>query len=273
MAVLTRAALVLLVSGCFSPTGRECSVRCSARMTCPMGYTCLSDDYCHAPGDVPMCNVIDAPPVLDVTDATDPGIRELAAVADTFVQDTNGGDNFGGDVAIGIDGAVSSGSHVVGLVRFDLTSIPEGSALGSAPVLRLCTTDDPLNAGSATLYRVLEDWTEGIGVRNVDQTGDPGEANWTLRQTGTAWTTVGVGSPGSRDPTPATVGAATFAPALPDTTYSVNLEMAIVQGWIDDPTTNFGLAIVPSTDAGGAFFVSRQGANADCHPVLSVMVP
>jgi hypothetical protein len=233
----------------------------------------MSDNYCHAPGDVPMCNdVIDAPPVLDVADAADTGILQLIAVADTFVQDTNGGDNFGADVAIGIDGAVSSGSHIVGLVRFDLATIPTGTGLGSAPVLRLCTTDDPLNAGSATVYRVLEDWTEGIGVRNADMTGDPGEANWTLRQTGMTWTTVGVGSPGSRDPTPATVGAATFAPTMPDTPYSVNLEMAVVQGWIDDPATNFGLAIVPSTDAGGAFFVAREGANADCHPQLSVMV-
>jgi hypothetical protein len=261
-------------AGCFAPSGRDCAVTCSAMGGCPSGFACLSDGYCHEGGDRELCGAAldgggDSAPPGDAPPQT--RMLDMTADADTFIEDTpRDGDNFGGDVAIGVDGAVSSGNQMVGLVHFDLSGVPPGTVLSSAPVLRLCTTDDAFNAGTVTMYEVLERWSEGLGARDAVGDGDPGVANWTQRMAGTTWTTAGAGTPGSRDATAATVGGAVLTPSAPDTAYTVELETAVVQGWIDDANANFGLAIVPSADAGGGFFVAREGTVPDCQPKLTV---
>ena len=264
--------------GCFAPSGRDCAVTCSPAGGCPSGFMCLADGYCHEEGDRQLCGVDGNDG--GGQDSPDPGIdaapqmmtMDFIADADTYIHNPQTNDNFGSHVAIGIDGETGAGRTEVGLVHFDLSAIPAGAPLQAAPVLRVCSTDDPLVTGSITIYRVLEQWSEGTGIRYPNDTGDMGQANWNERAPAMAWTTAGVGAPGSRDATPATVGGAVLMPTAPDTAYSVESEQSIVEGWIADPSTNNGFALVPSTDADDGFLVSREGtAVADCEPRLTVV--
>jgi len=257
---LLRAAALVGLAGCFSPAGRDCAVTCAAGGDCPHGYVCLADRYCHTSSADPLCNLPDAAPQVTTT--------ELEAEADTYVLELNALDNYGGDVAIAVD--ATAGSMRVSLLRFDLTAIPDDRVLAVPPVLRLCTTDAPSTTGAVEIYRVLERWSEGLGVRQPDETGSPGVANWTDRMAGTPWTNIGIGAPTSREPTAATVSGATMPVTAPSTSVQVEILPEIVDAWRADDATNFGLALLPAAGTDRGLLVARESPDTTCRPTLVV---
>ncbi|MEM1180826.1 MAG: DNRLRE domain-containing protein [Acidobacteriota bacterium] len=155
------------------------------------------------------------------------------------------------DAAIYADGgnlANSTGDHLFtgrgndfkrSLIGFDLSSIPPGSTVESVEVtLHLSRTI--VGGINQELFRVERDWSEGPtdapgqeGTGGTSQTGDP---TW-LHASFDAelWTSAGgdvVDDPSSEVLVGDDIGDYTF-PSTPTL-------VADVQGWVDDPSSNFG---------------------------------
>lgn len=176
-----------------------------------------------------------------------------SAAADTTLSASEPGANFGAlDV---LRTAGSPGATI--LIRFELGIVPADVAVQSL-TLAVSTSGAAQDPSSVRIYRVFEDWTEG------DESGAPGEASWELRAPGIAWTRAGCGV-GSRD----AAARAELDVDAPGARYEVDLPTSVVEGWIDDPTSNRGLALI-ATSGSGIELVSSEGDDPAERPALVI---
>jgi hypothetical protein len=124
-----------------------------------------------------------------------------------------------------------------GLMSFDLSdiSLPPGEAVASAVL---------------TLYTVLHNNTETISftfdVHQLLQPWDEATATWNQYSTGNSWTAPGMAS-GTDYVASSALAAGEIAPTVTANVFTtLNLDPALVQGWIDGSVSNHGLAIVPT---------------------------
>ncbi len=175
------------------------------------------------------------------------------AAADTYLSASQPGANFG---ALDLVRTADSPAATI-LLRFDLGDVPAG-AVPQAVTLALSTSDAAQDASRVRIYRVFEDWTEG------GESGAPGVASWDLRAPGQAWTSPGCGV-GSRD----AAARAEVAIDAPATRYQVELPTSVVEGWIADPASNLGLALI-ATSGSGVELVSSDGDDPGERPGLAI---
>lgn len=183
------------------------------------------------------------------------GAQHTGVTTDTWLSSTSQTANYGGDDNF----SVSPTS--VGLLRFDVSAIPPTTQVVAAE-LHIKTEDFGLSSGSVQLFQVLEPWTEGTGQ------GASGVANYTQRMNATSWANAGAGAPGSRS---ATV-VAQFDPATLSTDYTVMFNaagVAMVQGWVNTPANNDGMAFLVTAGGGMVSFQSRT-AGATSAPLLVI---
>lgn len=197
------------------------------------GTADASNDSSLDPFDVPAGAIV-------VTFGETPEATFQGVTADTYVisESTQSTYNFGSSTTLSLES-----SEKRALLRFDLGAIPPGKTIAAA---RLHSWTAYVETGTAMVIisQVSEAWTEGT------QAGTPGVANWTQRTATENWTTPGAGSPGSSG---ASIGSAQVAAGA----YGVDLQTAIVQGWVDDPSTNFGAVM---TASGGDLRISSSTA-------------
>ena len=157
------------------------------------------------------------------------------------------------------------------LLAFSITQmIPEGSTITSVN-LELTMSRTQSGAQSVSLHRLLEDWSEGPSDPSGQEGGGTsaveGDVTWIHRELAeTLWTTPG----------------ASFAPSASATlqvaneggyTYSSTPGLvADVQGWLDDPSSNFGWALVIDSPPSGSAkrFNSRENSSATSRPKLTI---
>lgn len=124
------------------------------------------------------------------------------------------------------------------LIAFDLTDIPTGSTINSAMLTMNLSKTAP-SSSTITLHRILADWGEGA---SDSPTGGgspamPGDATWRHRfYDTTLWSTPGAD-------VNAIVSASTSVNALGRYVWSSPQLIVDVQGWVANPTTNFGWLI------------------------------
>ncbi len=58
-------------------------------------------------------------------------------------------------------------------------------------------------------------------------------------------------------------------PTAIDTEFDVELDPALVAGWVEDPASNFGFTIV-GAGSDGACFATTEAPEVGSHPILSV---
>ncbi|MGE5186978.1 MAG: DNRLRE domain-containing protein [Acidobacteriota bacterium] len=180
--------------------------------------------------------------------------------ADAYVESANPTFNNGATAQIYSSGLAAN--LQVGLLRFDVAALPPGTHVLSGE-LHLHVGNNAADTGTATLYRLLEPWTEGTAK------GAAGVANWNERAAATAWAAPGAGQPGSRD----TISLGSFQPAATLTSYVVPLTsegVATVYGWIAAASTNAGFAIV--SDGDDWKFDSHEGPTPADRPELVLVV-
>jgi len=161
--------------------------------------------------------------------------------------------NYGADDALQCDGGFNP---KVGLLQFDLVALPSTVTVVSA-TLRVYTESDVTTA-TVGVFQVMEAWDEGM------ENMAPGAANWTDRQPGVAW----MGS-GASPPSRAQASMTSFVPATASAAYDLALDPGVVQGWIADPATNFGVAFV-CTDSNGTYFDAHEVATPATRPLLTI---
>ena len=114
------------------------------------------------------------------------------------------------------------------------------------------------------IFELLESWEEGSGPNE----GEIGAANWNNRASNYAWAGEGASTP-SRGST----ALAEFKPTLTNTEYVVALPADVVQRWVTQPSTNFGVALViHSTAASPSDAVSFGASDGDksISPLLEI---
>lgn len=147
---------------------------------------------------------------------------------DTFVENISPTFNFATRPTVFIGG----GTEIrVALMRFDVSAIPQSASVCSATLRLFVGSND--SSDEFALHQVLEDW-------------EASSATWQIRLSpNVSWSAVGCGAPTSCSAT----SAGLFTPVgVPDTPFDVPLDAAVVQGWVSQGATNYGLAI---KDTGG----------------------
>ena len=135
------------------------------------------------------------------------------------------------------------------LLRFDVASaIPAGSTIVSAALV-LNMSQSAIGPVDVKLHRVLASWGEGAsnatGQEGTGTTAQAGDATWTMRFfPSTPWTTAG----GDFVATPSAIHTVDFGP---NDTWSSLTTADDVQGWLNDPTSNFGWILI-GPETGGA---------------------
>ena len=149
-------------------------------------------------------------------------------------------------------------------------AIPEGSTITSVS-LELTMSRTISGEQSVGLHRLLEDWSEGpsdpSGQEGGGTTAVGGDVTWIHREfSETLWTTTGGSFASSASATlqVATEGGYSY-PSTPEL-------VANVQGWLDDPSSNFGWALVVDSPPSGSAkrFNSRENSTASSRPKLTV---
>lgn len=155
------------------------------------------------------------------------------------------------------------------LMQFDISSIPSGSIITAVSLEMNCNLVSLSGSGSHTynLHTLTQDWGEGTSFSSLGlgATAVAPDATWNNSMTGGgAWTTPG-GDFNATSLTSLSMPLATGTYTFPTST---NLTVAI-QGWVDTPTSNFGLIMIgdETTSCTARRFGSKDNGVA---PVLSV---
>lgn len=176
-----------------------------------------------------------------------------ASKNNTLVQDSLGALGSGGAQAI-FAGVTAQGSGVDkrrALIEFDIAgSIPAGATITSVSLS--LTSDRASNGSSSTfeLHRIISDW--GQGASNPGSQGamgapaQAGDSTWTSRFFGTG---MNWASPGG-DFVPAASASRSQAGVGVYTWTSTPALVADVQGWLNNPASNFGW-LIKNNESGG----------------------
>jgi len=160
--------------------------------------------------------------------------------------------NHGNATTLRADGDDGSGKDTYALLRWTSLTIPAGSTVKSATLT--LTVTNPTD-GTYELYALKRNWSQS-------------QSNWNSYKTGNNWETSG--AKGTSDRGTTVVGTVT-ALSTGQCTITLNAAgIALVQSWVDDPSTNNGLIIADPTVSDGLVFDSRETATASNRPKLTI---
>jgi hypothetical protein len=140
------------------------------------------------------------------------------------------------------------------LIKWDVTAIPAGSIVQSASIT-LNVVNTTIN--SFSIYQLLRNWSESTSNFNLFATGSP----WQI-----------AGAQGALDRGTTVLGTASAA-ALGSYTLNLNSAgIAVVQSWINNPSTNFGFIFQNYLDAStdDMDVSSSNNSNALLRPKLTI---
>jgi hypothetical protein len=260
MGMCARAGAWVFVAGCYNATPRA-GAPCDTSMQCPGNQECV-EGVCGgtASGDAavePDASPSDALEVDAAPDGPPPQMLQFVIdqpgqIRDTFVWSATPGEPHGDEPQVSVDTEDSETT----LVWFDLSAIPANAQVVTATFK--VRTDDEADEGGGTVlvYPLLETWSEL-------------DATWLLRAPSMSWSAVG-----ARPPSRATTAIGSFSPAAVNTSYNVALSPAAVQGWIAQPATNRGFALVRGTSTQHVHLFTKESQSQNRPSLrLDVLVP
>ena len=157
------------------------------------------------------------------------------------------------------------------VIAFDVAgSIPAGATITSVRLI-LSMSRTRAGAESIELHRVLADWGEGTShapdVEGEETYSTPGDATWVYRFFDTdLWEAL------RGDFSPA-VSASAVVDGIGSYTWTSTAQIvADVQGWVDDPSSNYGWLLKgnETTKRTAKRFDSREHPTAANQPVLTI---
>jgi len=171
---------------------------------------------------------------------------------DTEIDETARDRTYGAATTLRADGDDGTGKDQYALLRWKDLTIPAGSTVKSVTITVNVT--NPTD-GTYELYAVERDWWEDF-------------ASWNSYGSGSNWAVPG--AKGTADRGTAVVGTVT-APSTGQATITLNAAgIALVQSWVNSPSTNNGIIIADPLVSDGLVFESREALTASNHPKLTV---
>src|SRR5919112_1488954 len=164
----------------------------------------------------------------------------VASVADTGLSELAPTTNNGSATTLEVDGDDTGSRDLYAAVRWDLSQVPAGSTVTSATVTLNISNPSPQTYG---VYELKRAWSEG-------------QVNWNQGSTGTPWATAGAEGATDRGPQISSVTPTNIAP------YTFTIPAPVVQGWLNDPSSNNGILLADATNFDGFVFDTREGAAA-----------
>src|SRR5574341_2123441 len=183
-----------------------------------------------------------------VTVSFQDGVGGYTGTRDTKLLSGSPTTNYGTATGLEIDGSPDNSS----LVSWDLTSIPSGSIIQSVDI-----TVNVTNTSTEVyeFYEMKRPWVEGA-------------ATWNQYASGLSWQVAGADGSGDRGST--VLGALTSS-ITGLQTISLNASgVAMVQSWVDNPSSNHGFIILDYNNSNGLDFSSREKGTASLRPKLTV---
>jgi glucose/arabinose dehydrogenase/PKD repeat protein len=176
--------------------------------------------------------------------------RSLTSTADTKLLENTPTTAYGSATTLTGDGDEPNNrsTDVYALIRWDLSSIPAGSKVSSVSITLNVTN------GSKNTYQVFglkRPWVESA-------------ATWLHYAANNPWEVAG--AKGSLD-RGAQVGSVP-APKVGKQTFT--LSASVVQGWIENPSSNQGIIVANTTNTDGFDFSSRESTTSSLRPQLNV---
>ena len=161
----------------------------------------------------------------------------LTATGDTWIQENNPSQNNGADSNLHVKPDSSTTFRT--LIQFDLSSI---------------TPATPISCAAILLFEKDSDSDQTIYIHQVNASWLESQATWNNRTSANAWASAGGDYASS--------SAASFAPDVSSTLQQVNIT-ALVQDWVDNPGSNFGVLLRSETSGGNTDiqFGSREGSD------------
>ena len=175
-----------------------------------------------------------------------------AGSRDTYISEASPTSNFGTASTVKVDGDVGSGKDLVALLNWDISSILAGSVVQTATV----TFDVTNKSGKPyQVYELKRAWVET-------------QATWNVYATGGSWSTPGAKGALDRG---STVLGTVSASALGSYVLTLNSSgVALVQSWVNTPSTNNGILVANTTSSDGLAVSSRNATTAAKRPKLTV---
>ncbi|HYE99730.1 MAG TPA: DNRLRE domain-containing protein [Planctomycetota bacterium] len=192
-----------------------------------------------------------ATPGASVTVAFQDGRAPDAAyegTRDTRITDKTLDSMHGEDALLEVEGSDEPGGRP-SLLRWDVSAVPRGSRVVSARV--------ELSVRNTSQGMTCE-------IRAAERPWSEIEANWGQAAEGRPWQVLG--ARGAEDRGEKVLGS--FTPARG--TVAVELDAAVVQRWVDDPSRNHGLVLTTRDRTSEFYFEAREVAKAERRPRLVV---
>ena len=207
---------------------------------------------------------------LDVASAT---VVQIGAAKDNSIFQNNPNNTAGGQTQF-YSGTNTGSSPRRGLIEFDIGGkVPAGATITSVDLTLYLSGFGGSGVGTPTieLHPLTKEWGEGTVSSGSGQGGPAaaGDATWNAAAFGsTNWTTAG-GDFGVSSASLTIVGTTI------GTSYSWLSTSALVsdvQGWLNNPTTNHGWALINTNESGSQNFrsFSSREASSALQPVLTV---
>ena len=177
-----------------------------------------------------------------------------AGTRDTTLSENAPAANLGADTQCLLDGddPLDSGLDLAALLRWDLSAIAPDSPVTQANLVLHVTNPTTQNY---SVYAALQDWDEI-------------QATWLEYQTGLPWQSPGAG--GAQDRGALEVGRLEAA-GLGYYQFALNADgLALLQSWIDNPGSNYGLILAGSDTTNGLDFDCREISLAADRPRLNI---
>ena len=177
--------------------------------------------------------------------------RSLTSTADTQIVENAPTKNYGAVSSLGVNenDQSSIGKDKFALVKWDLSEIAPGTQISSASV-----TLNVTNTSTETYqaYVLKKPWAESAATWDVYSSGKPWEV---------------AGAKGSLDKEATAAGSITPSVKGKNT---LTLPLTVVQGWVDDPSTNQGIIIAYLSSTRGFNFNSREDTDPTRRPQLTL---
>jgi hypothetical protein len=183
-----------------------------------------------------------------VTVSFQDGVSGYTGTRDTKLISASPTINFGTDGKLELDGSPDQSS----LLSWNVTGIPSGSTVQSVDISVNITNG---SGDTYEFYQMLRPWVET-------------QATWNVYATAQSWQTAG--ADGSADRGSTVLGSITGAKG--PATISLNpAGVAVVQGWVNNPVSNFGFVISDYvTASNGLDLSSREAGTVANRPKLTV---